>query len=141
MKHACRSAHFKALLQTVSNGEAAIAYLKGDGSYADRSRFPLPTVMLLDLNMPRTNGFGVIRWVRSQPNLKRLSIIVLTASSRPEDVAQAFDLGANSYLVKPSAMSALITMICCLRDWLEYNQFPSLLDAPVPSPGSETVKQ
>ena len=53
-------------------------------------------------------------------------MIVLTASARADDVEQAFDLGANSYLVKPSTMAALIAMICCLRDWLEYNHFPAL---------------
>lgn len=126
MKQACRSANFQATLRTVKNGEEAVAYLKGAGAYAHREKFPLPTVMLLDLNMPRMNGFDVLAWVRAQPGLRRLSIIILSASLRPEDVEQAFDLGANSYLVKPSTIAALIAMICCLRDWLEYNHFPPL---------------
>jgi len=129
MKHACSAAHFKASLKTVNNGEEAIAYLKGDGVFANRDKYPLPSVMLLDLNMPKVNGFGVLTWVRTQPVLKRLSIIILTASSRPDDVERAFDLGANSYLVKPATMAALIAMICCLRDWLEYNHFPPLTEA------------
>jgi CheY-like chemotaxis protein len=129
MKHAYRSAHFKASLQTVNNGEEAIAYLQGQGPYSDRNKFPLPTVMLLDLNMAKVNGFRVLSWVRSQPGLKRLSVIVLTASARADDVQQAFELGVNSYLVKPSTMAALIAMICCLRDWLEYNHFPALQPA------------
>ncbi|MEY2408882.1 MAG: hypothetical protein QOF48_1552 [Verrucomicrobiota bacterium] len=129
MRHACRAAQFQATLQTVNNGDEALAYLKGEGVYADREKFPLPIVMLLDLNMAKVNGFGVLAAVRAQPALKRLTIIVLTASTRPEDVERAFDLGANSYLVKPSAMVGLIAMICCLRDWLEYNHFPSLHNA------------
>ena len=129
MKHACRTAHFKASMQTVNNGEEAIAYLKGEGIYANRDKYPLPTVMLLDLNMPKVNGFGVLTWVRSQPVLKRLSIIILTASGRQEDIERAFDLGTNSYLVKPATMAGLIAMICCLRDWLEYNHFPPLHEA------------
>jgi len=129
MKHACRAAHFKASMQTVNNGEEAIAYLKGEGIYANREKYPLPTVMLLDLNMPKVNGFGVLTWVRTQPVLKRLSIIILTASGRQEDIERAFDLGANSYLVKPATMAGLIAMICCLRDWLEYNHFPPLFEA------------
>ena len=133
MQHACRAAHFKASLQTVQNGEQAIAYLQGEGVYADRTKFPLPTVMLMDLNMPKMDGFRVLSWVRVQAGLKRLSIIVLTASARESDVEQAFDLGANAYLVKPSTMAALIAMICCLRDWLEYNHFPPLQKT---SPGS-----
>src|SRR3989442_9844163 len=125
MRPACGAARFDATLKTVKKGEEAMAYLKGEGPYTDRHEFPLPTVMLLDLNMPKTDGFSVLTWVRAQPVLKRLAIIVLTASSRPEDIERAFDLGANSYLVKPAAMAGLIAMVCCLRDWLEYNHFPS----------------
>lgn len=126
MKHACQAAHFKPRVQTVSDGEEAIAYLTGAGNYADRAKFPLPTVMLLDLNMPKTDGFEVMKWVRTQLALRRLSIIVFSASSRPEDVERAFDVGANSYLVKPGSVAALIAMMCSLRDWLEYNHFPRL---------------
>ena len=121
-------AHFKAALQTVNNGEAAIAYLRGEGIYGNREKFPLPTVMLLDLNMPKVNGFNVLTWVRTQPGLRRLSMIILTASSRQEDIERAFDLGANSYLVKPATMAGLIAMIRCLRDWLDYSHFPPLVE-------------
>lgn len=126
MRSACRAANFPAALKMVNSGDQAIAYLAGQGDYVDRSQFPLPTVMLLDLKMPMKDGFEVLEWVRAQPILKRLAIIILTASSRPEDVARAFDLGANSYLIKPTAMSSLIAMVCCLRDWLEYNRFPAI---------------
>jgi CheY-like chemotaxis protein len=85
--------------------------------------------MLLDLNMPMKNGFDVLSWVRSQPEFKRLSITILTASMRPEDVERAFDLGANSYLVKPSNLDALASMIRCLRDWIQINHFPPLNEA------------
>lgn len=130
MKHACQTAHFKASVRTAGNGEEAIAYLRGDAAFSNRDKFPLPTVMLLDLNMPKVDGFDVLTWVRTQPVLKRLTIIVLSASGRVEDVERAFDFGANSYLVKPPAMAGLIAMICCLRDWLEYNHFP-----PIDEPG------
>lgn len=126
LRNAFRAANFQAALRMVSNGEEAISYLQGGGEYADRSQFPMPTVMLLDLKMPMKDGFEVLTWVREQPILRRLSVIILTASARTEDVTQAFDLGANSYLVKPAAMSSLIAMVCCLRDWLEYNQFPPM---------------
>jgi CheY-like chemotaxis protein len=126
MRQAFKVAGFNASLREIHDGEEAIAYLKGEGSYSDRTRFPLPAVMLLDLNMPRKNGFEVLAWVRAQPILKRLPIFVLTASLRVEDVERAYDLGANAFLVKPSAMSELATMTQRLRDWLEYNHFPSL---------------
>ena len=113
-------------VQEVHNGEEAIAYLKGEGPYGDRLNFPLPIVMLLDLNMPRKDGFDVLAWVRAQPALKRLAIIVLTASTRSEDVDRAFDLGATSFLVKPSNLEALSSMVRCLHEWIQINHFPSL---------------
>jgi CheY-like chemotaxis protein len=113
-------------LQTASTGEEAIAYLKGEGPFRDRDKFPLPAVMLLDLNMPMSGGFEVLKWVGEQSGLKRLSVIVLSASTRPEDVEQAFELGASFFLVKPGTMNELMALTRCLRDWLEYNHFPPL---------------
>jgi CheY-like chemotaxis protein len=126
MRHAFRAAEFDASLQFVHSGEDAILYLKGEGTYADRDKFPLPAVMLLDLNIPKMSGFDVLAWVRAQPVIKRLPVIVLTASIRREDVERAFDLGANAFLVKPGKMNELVTMTLRLRDWLEYNHFPLL---------------
>jgi CheY-like chemotaxis protein len=126
MRAAFKKAEFNSPLHAVQNGEEAIAYLKGEGIYSDRNEYALPAVMLLDLNMPRKNGFEVLQWVRSQPVFKRLSVIILTASLRGEDVERAFDLGANAFLVKPATLDQLITMIRRLRDWLEINHFPPL---------------
>jgi CheY-like chemotaxis protein len=124
MRAAFEKAEFPCPLQEARNGEEAIAYLQGEGQFADRARFPLPAVMLLDLNMPMKNGFDVLEWVRTQKTFRRLSVIVLSASERPEDVERAFDLGAHSYLLKPRTLDALTAMIRCLRDWLDYNHFP-----------------
>jgi CheY-like chemotaxis protein len=129
MRFAFKKAEFDAPLQVVHNGEEAIAYLKGEGPFSDRKQHPLPAVMLLDLNMPMKNGFDVLTWARSQPALKRLAIIILTASMRTEDVERAFDLGASSYLVKPRSLDDLTAMIRCLKDWLHYNHFPPLNEA------------
>jgi CheY-like chemotaxis protein len=123
---AFKRAEFNIAPQEAHNGEEAIAYLKGESPYNDRNKFPLPAVMLLDLNMPMKNGFHVLEWVRAQPMLKRMSIIILTASMRTEDVEQAFDLGATSFLVKPASIDDLTAMIRCLRDWLQLNHFPPL---------------
>ena len=129
MRRAFKQANADARLQEVNNGEEAIAYLKGERVYDDREQYPFPTVVLLDLNMPMKNGFEVLAWVRAQPILRRLSIIVLTTSERVEDVERAFDAGAQAYLVKPATMQGLIAMIRSLCDWLQYNQFPPLKDA------------
>ena len=71
-----------------------------------REKYPLPTVLLLDLNMPGTSGFEVLRWVRSHRRFKRLCVIILSASMRKEDVETSFDLGANAFLVKPADVLA-----------------------------------
>ena len=126
MRVAFKRAKCDILVQEVRNGEEVIAYLEGEGPYGDRNKFPLPIVLLLDLNMPKKNGFDVLAWVRSRPGLKRLTIIVLTASMRSEDVKRAFDLGVTSFLVKPSNLDALTDMIQCLSEWIRISHFPRL---------------
>jgi CheY-like chemotaxis protein len=118
-------------LRFAPNGLEAIAYLRGDGDYADRTRFPLPTVMLLDLNMPRKNGFEVLEWLRQQPSLKRLCVYVLSSSARTEDIARSYDLGANGYLVKPSTLDALTNLAQTLVAWIRINQFAPVTGAGV----------
>lgn len=113
-------------IQEVHNGDEAIAWLQGEPPFDDRSTFPLPDLMLLDLNMPKRNGFEVLEWLRSQPGLKRLTVIILSASLREEDVDRAFDLGANSFLVKPSSIEGLNSIARCLRDWIGCTHFPQL---------------
>jgi CheY-like chemotaxis protein len=114
-------------VETVSDGELAIAYLSGATPYEDRQRFPLPILMLLDLKMPRKNGFDVLQWIRSQPKLKRLPIVVLTSSSVPQDVNRAYEAGANSYLVKPVDTEALVDMLKTIElYWIVTNTRPDL---------------
>jgi len=115
----CKSVH------TVSDGEEAIAYLQGSSQYADRSQFPLPAILLLDLKMPRKGGFEVLTWVRSQNGLGYLPVFIFTASMRQEDVQRAYELGADGFLVKPGAMDKLGEITRSLRDWLACNQFPA----------------
>lgn len=113
-------------VKVVSDGEEAIAYLAGEGRFSNRQEFPLPAVVLLDLNMPRKNGFEVLEWMRSQPTMKRIVVIILTASNRGLDADRAYDLGANFYLTKPSKYEDLVKMGKCLCEWLRLNHFPNL---------------
>jgi CheY-like chemotaxis protein len=124
MRRAFAKADFNRPLQEVRDGEQVIAYLRGAEPYADRMRFPLPAFMLLDLNMPLKSGFDVLRWLRAQERLRRLPVIVLSASIRIGDVNSAFDLGANAVLVKPSGFAELVTMVRCLHEWMQLNQLP-----------------
>jgi len=94
-------------LQVTHDGVEAIAYLSGEGLYADRTQYPLPALLLLDLNMPRKNGFDVLGWIRQQPDFKLLPVYILSASSRLADINQAYALGATSYIVKPGNFDEL----------------------------------
>ncbi|MDE3091961.1 MAG: response regulator, partial [Chloroflexota bacterium] len=90
-----------ARLCSVQDGQQAMDYLAGQGEYADRARFPLPDLILLDLKMPRKTGFDVLEWRRTQAACARVPVIVVTTLREDREVARAFQLGANSYLVKP----------------------------------------
>ena len=121
-----------AAIQPVRDGEEAIAYLQGMGPYSNRTDYPLPWLVLLDLKMPGMTGFDVLRWIRSQPGLRRLVVVVLTSSDQIRDVNEAYALGANSFMVKPldfDNTSALAQVIH--QYWLQHSRLPvSERDAP-----------
>jgi len=115
----------------VQNGEEALAYLDGLGKYSNRDEFPLPDIMLLDLKMPRMDGYEVLRAVRSKPDFKALRIIVLTSSEDLNDVNKAYELGANSFLVKPLEFENYAAMMRTLSSfWLHYSRDPTLARPP-----------
>jgi len=114
-------------IKAVTNGEDAVAYLAGTGVFTNRERFPLPVLMLLDLKLPRKSGLEVLAWVREQAGLKRLPVVVLTSSRETSDINRAYDLGANSYLVKPVGFENLFELAKSLNMyWLMLNEEPNL---------------
>ena len=125
IQRAFRKANIKPLVSTVSDGDETILYLQGKGKYADRSQYPLPLLVLLDLKLPRRSGLEVLAWIRQQPQLKRLLVVVLTSSQENSDLAQAYDLGANSYLVKPIDFHEFVRLVQLIDDyWFKTNQIP-----------------
>ena len=125
IKRAFKKAGLPHDLQIASNGEEAVDYLAGDGSYADRDKHPFPALMLLDLQLPRRSGHEVLEWLRGQEDLRRLPVVVLTSSREPNDINLAYDLGANSYLVKPVSFDALFEMVQVLeRYWIALTERP-----------------
>ncbi|MCS6243020.1 MAG: response regulator [Opitutus sp.] len=123
MRSVFRGAGFTQPLQFAHDGEEAMAYLRGDGAYRNRDQFPLPCVLLLDLNRLRKNGFDVLAWQQGQPELKRLPVYILSASSRPEDIERAYDLGAHAYLVKPCSLDSLALVAKQLFAWIKINHY------------------
>ncbi len=114
----------------VEHGDEAVAYLDGTGAYADRQRYPIPALVLLDLKLPRRSGLEVLAWVRQHEGLKRLPIVVLTSSRDEGDINKAYDLGANSYLVKPVAFDELLRLVCSVEGyWLMLNERPDVTAA------------
>ena len=125
LKYSVARAGIELGISFVRDGEEVLGYLKGEGEFADRQAHPFPELLLLDLKMPRLDGFDVLAWVRQQPNFKRLLIVVLTSSTQLKDINRAYDLGVNSYLVKPSDFRMLSSMIEKLQKyWLELNLSP-----------------
>jgi CheY-like chemotaxis protein len=99
-------------LRLTRDGDEAVDYLAGDGAFADREANPLPALVMLDLKLPRRSGLEVLEWLRSQAgSLGRTPVVVLTSSRENRDVDRAYELGANSYLVKPVDFDGLLEMI------------------------------
>jgi CheY-like chemotaxis protein len=99
-------------LRLARDGDEAVDYLAGDGAFADREANPLPALVMLDLKLPRRSGLEVLEWLRSQAgSLGRTPVVVLTSSRENRDVDRAYELGANSYLVKPVDFDGLLEMI------------------------------
>jgi CheY-like chemotaxis protein len=95
----------------VPDGEDVIAYFEGEGRFADRKQFPMPHVLLLDLKMPRVDGFEVLEWIRTQPQLKDLLVVVLSGYHGLREVNAAYALGANSFLFKPGNPSEIRNLV------------------------------
>lgn len=113
----------------VNDGKQAVAYLSGDGAFADRAAHPLPALVLLDFKMPLMSGDEVLGWIRASP-LRRLPVIILSASALPGDVERAYDLHVNAYVMKPSTLDGLTALMRALSAfWLGCNEYPSPSEA------------
>jgi CheY-like chemotaxis protein len=114
-------------LQVVRSGEEALEYLAGTGRYGNRFEYPLPELILLDLNMPGIDGFQVLRWIRQQPGLRALRVVVLTSSTELRDATLAYRLGANSFLVKPMDFEEFVSITNAIQGyWLWISKSPQV---------------
>lgn len=125
---AFREARLSGQLEVAGNGQQALDYLFGEGVHADRARYPLPVLILLDLKMPGIDGFDILRRLKHSPMLKRIPVVILTSSREEGDRALSYDIGANSYLVKPVSFSNFVEVVKQIDDyWLALNIAPPLL--------------
>jgi DNA-binding response OmpR family regulator len=124
LKHAMQRAGVANPIEVAQDGREAIEYLQGAGKFADRAKYPFPCLVLLDLKLPYVMGLDVLKWIREQPGMV-LAVLLLTASGEEADIAAAYRLGANGFLVKPSEAGKLEEMVKAIRDfWLTHNTLP-----------------
>ena len=108
MRVAFRQAGLEEPIRHIADTDEVFAYLSGEGTYADRHMFPLPDVIFLDLKMPKVDGFHVIKWIRSQPHLARVFLVVLTNVQDTKLIQLAYQLGANSFLSKQASYEEVL---------------------------------
>ena len=112
----------------LTSGDEALAYLAGVREYANRKKYPLPALILLDLNLPGMTGIQLLQWMRVQGEIRRIPVVVLTGNDNPDTIDAAYDLGANSYLVKPGNSADITRMVQAIqRYWVKLNEPPQLV--------------
>lgn len=125
LKRAFAKSGLNPQMQIVGDGEEAVKYLTGSGSYADRLQHPLPDLVLLDLKMPRMDGFDVLKWLRQQPQWKCLVVVALSTSNEPGDIRKAYELRANSYLSKNQILGGEVQVVSLMHHyWMNLNVCP-----------------
>ncbi|RPH36155.1 MAG: response regulator [Planctomycetota bacterium] len=128
-------------VRVVMDGEDAVAYLSGRGAYADRTRHPLPCLVLLNLKLPKKSGLEVLEWIRQQPRLRRIPVVIVTTSGEERDRQRAMELGAREYTIKPIDSGGLLrlakkvhtyTRLFCTRIQTMMEQDPDQTGTPPP---------
>jgi len=128
IQRALRKGGITAPIHIARDGEEALAYFEGTGKFFRAPRLPLPTLVLLDLKLPRKNGLEVLQWVRGHRTLATLPIVVFTTSTEPSDLERAYALGANSYLKKPVTLNETTELLKTVGIyWLAYNEQPPFI--------------
>ncbi|HVM49704.1 MAG TPA: response regulator [Candidatus Acidoferrum sp.] len=110
-QRAFRRAGIPVNLHFVQDGAEVLEYLEGTGPFGDRAAHPMPQLLLLDLRMPKLDGFDVLKWIRKRPELAHLVVVLFSSSDEPKHISRAYDLGANWYLVKPHSMQELTALV------------------------------
>ena len=125
VKDALQETELTQCLNCVEDGEELLAYLKGEGKYVHRPAQQLPGLILLDLNMPRKDGREALKEIKANPHLRRIPVVILTTSNASEDILNTYDLGANSFIIKPRDFESLVQSLQTLvKYWFDTVQLP-----------------
>lgn len=124
---AFREARLMNQIHVAQNGEEALEYLFGQGKFVDRVTYPLPDIILMDLKMPGIDGLEALRKIKNSEKIKRIPVIILTSSKEDGDRTMSYDLGANSYLVKPISFDGFLDVVKQITDyWISLNIGPPM---------------
>lgn len=127
LERAFREAQIQNPLRVARDGQEAIDYLAGSNEFADRTQHPLPCLIVLDLKMPRRSGMEVLQWLREQPVLRCIPVIVFSSSAQRYDVERAYHLGANAFVVKPPSNEKRLELARYIKGfWLTFNEPPMM---------------
>lgn len=133
LKRAFAAAGIENTIHFVEDGQKAIDYLSSQGDYKDRQKYPTPCIVILDLKLPKVHGLEVLRWIRSHKEFKSVVVVILSSSPLRNDVDIAYDIGVNSFLVKPLKAEQMTRIARLIKDyWIETNEFPSVCHMPKP---------
>lgn len=117
LKEAFSSLSFDKEIRTVENGEELLDYLGRKGKYSNDAFLPFPKLILLDLNMPKIDGRQCLRLIKENPEYCKIPIIIFSTSNNPEDISQSYELGANSYIIKPYSYNELVEIIDIIKKY------------------------
>jgi CheY-like chemotaxis protein len=133
LKRAFAAADIRNTVHFVDDGQKAIDYLSSQGGFTDQQQFPTPCLIILDLKLPKIHGLDVLRWVRAHKEFKSIIVVILSSSPLRNDVDMAYDIGVNSFLVKPLSADQMIHIARLIKQyWLDLNEFSSVCDMKAP---------
>jgi len=126
IEDAFRESRLSNPLAFVENGEELLHYLRAEGKFAGRKGERSPRLILLDLNMPKMDGRTALKHLKSDPELRRIPVVVLTTSKAEEDILRTYDLGVSSFITKPVTFQGLVDVVRALNSyWIEIVELPS----------------
>jgi CheY-like chemotaxis protein len=133
LQRAFQAAGIQNTVHFVNDGQMAMDYLSFLGPFADRQKYAMPCIVILDLKLPKVHGLDVLKWIRAHPEFKSIVVIILSSSPLRNDVDTAYDIGVNSFIVKPLTSDHMTRLARLIKEyWLETNEFPSVSEMEEP---------